>query len=47
MTDNRISFDDKGLLGKDLLKMLEQGSTNDVEIKLSDGEMCAKKSIAK
>ena len=45
MTDNKIRFDDKGLLGKDLLKMLEQGSLNDVKIKLSDGEIVANKDI--
>ena len=45
MTDSRNSFDDKGLLKKDLLKMLEQGSLNDVRIKLSDGELVANKDI--
>ena len=43
--DNRLSFEDKGLLGEDLLKMLEQGSLNDVKIKLRDGEIHANKDI--
>ena len=33
------------LLGKDLLKILERGSLNDVKIKLSDGEIVANKDI--
>ena len=39
------SFQDKDMLAKDLLRMLEQGSPNDVKLKLSDGEMSANKDI--
>merc|ERR1719480_439092 len=39
------TFDDRDMLIKDLLNMLEQGSLNDVKIKLSDGEIVANKDI--
>ena len=39
------SFEDKDILAVDLLKMLELGSSNDVKIKLSDGEIHANKDI--
>ena len=39
------SFQDKDMLAKDLLRMLEQGSPNDIKLKLSDGEMSANKDI--
>ena len=39
------SFIDKDILTDDLLKMLEFGSTNDIQIKLSDGEINANKDI--
>ena len=39
------SFQDEGKLAEDLNKMLEHGSLNDVQIKLSDGEIFANKDI--
>ena len=39
------SFQDKDKLAEDLNKMLEHGSLNDVQIKLSDGEIVANKDI--
>ena len=39
------SFVDKKQFTEDILKMLERGSTNDVKIKLSDGEISANKDI--
>ena len=42
--ENHIS-EEKDVLIKDLLKMLEQGSLNDVKIQLSDGEITANKDI--
>ena len=38
-------FQDRDMLVKDLIKMLEQGSPNDVRIQLSDGEIFANKDI--
>ena len=43
--DNICSFEDMKDLGNDLLKMLEQGSPNDVRIKLIDGGIVANKDI--
>jgi len=45
MTDNRHSFQDRDTLVEDLLKMLEQGSLNNVTIKLRDGQIDANKDI--
>ena len=45
MDNNRNSFEDTRDLREDLLKMVEQGSTNDVKIKLRDGEIVANKDI--
>jgi len=39
------SFEDKDLLGEDLLNMLERGSLHDVKIKLRDGEIDANKDV--
>ena len=39
------SFVDRNQFTEDILKMLERGSTNDVEIKLRDGEIVANKDI--
>ena len=39
------SFVDKKQFTEDILKMLDRGSTNDVNIKLSDGEISANKDI--
>ena len=39
------SFVDKHQFSEDILKILDRGSTNDVEIKLSDGEIVANKDI--
>ena len=41
----KLGLTDRDMLVKDLLKMLEQGSLNDVKIKLSDGEIVANKDI--
>ena len=38
-------FEDRDMLVEDLLKMLDQGSPNDVKIKLKDGEIAANKDI--
>ena len=37
--------DDRDQFAKDILKMLERGSPNDIKIKLSDGEIFANKDI--
>ena len=39
------SFEDRDKLLDDLIRMMEQGSLNDVKIKLSDGEIAANKDI--
>ena len=39
------SFEDRDKLLDDLIRMMEQGSLNDVKIKVSDGEIAANKDI--
>jgi len=41
----KYNFEDREQLVEDLLQILEQGSLNDVKIKLSDGEIIANKDI--
>ena len=45
MSDNRHRFQDRDTLVEDLLKMFEQGSLNNVTIKLRDGQIDANKDI--
>ena len=45
MSINRHSFQDRDTLVEDLLKMFEQGSLNNVTIKLRDGQIDANKDI--
>ena len=41
----KYNFEDREQLVEDLLQILEQGSLNDVKIKLSDGDIIANKDI--
>ena len=42
---DQYNFEDRKQFDEDILKLLERGSSNDVKIKLSDGEINANKDI--
>ena len=41
----KYNFEDRKWFDEEILKMLERGSSNDVKIKLNDGEINANKDI--